>query len=117
MEDAHATELQLDDQRWSSWSYFGVFDGHAGYRTAIRSADRLHPRLLTSLNALVQGANTEKFSSTIKSSQLDFPKLEMAIKDAYFKFDQEWREENRAANPGRDRRATVRWVPSLSRLP
>jgi len=96
MEDAHATVLQLDEQRWSQWSYFGIFDGHAGYRTAIKSSEKLHQRILTSLNSLVQDS---KMSLPITSSQLDYSKFEMAIKDAYFKFDQEWREENRNQNP------------------
>lgn len=96
MEDAHATVLQLDEQRWPQWSYFGIFDGHAGYRTAVKSSEKLHQRILTSLNSLVQDS---KMSLPITSSQLDYPKFEMAIKDAYFKFDQEWREENRNQNP------------------
>lgn len=101
MEDAHATVLKLDDQRWSHWSYFGIFDGHAGFRTAMKSAEKLHLRIVSSLNGLVQENGQFKTSSTITSTQLDFPKLEMAIKDAYFKFDHEWREENRNANSGR----------------
>ena len=96
MEDAHATVLQLDEQRWSRWAYFGIFDGHAGYRTAVKSADKLHHRILSSMNSLVQDA---KASVPLTSSQLDYPKFEMTIKDAYFKFDQEWREENRHHNP------------------
>ena len=96
MEDAHATVLQLDEQRWSRWSYFGIFDGHAGYRTAVKSAEKLHQRILSSLNSLVQDT---KVSAPLTSSQLDYPKFEMTIKDAYFKFDQEWREENRNHNP------------------
>ncbi len=98
MEDAHATILKLDDHRWSHWSYFGIFDGHAGYRTAVKAAEKLHLRILSSLNTLVPD---QKSTSHITSSQLDFHKLEMSIKDAYFKFDTEWREENRSNNPGR----------------
>ena len=102
MEDAHATVLQLDEQRWSQWAYFGIFDGHAGFRTAVKSADKLHLRLLSSLNAFVQESSGNlKASTSITSSQLDYPKFEMTIKDAYFKFDHEWREENRNNNPGR----------------
>ncbi|CAF1271213.1 unnamed protein product [Adineta steineri] len=95
MEDAHATILKLDDNRWSHWSYFGVFDGHAGFRTAVKAAEKLHLRILTSLNTLVPD---QKSTSHITSSQLDFHKFEMAIKDAYFKFDNEWREENRSTS-------------------
>lgn len=101
MEDAHATVLKLDDQRWSHWSYFGIFDGHAGYRTAIKSAEKLHLRVVSSLNELVRDDGQLKSSSNITSTKLDFHKLEMSIKDAYFKFDHEWREENRSTNPGR----------------
>jgi serine/threonine protein phosphatase PrpC len=100
MEDAHATVLKLEDNRWSQWSYFGIFDGHAGFRTAIKSSEKLHLRIASSLNSLVQDNGNLKSLQHITSSQLDFNKFEMAIKDAYFKFDNEWREENRNNNPG-----------------
>ncbi|CAF3729160.1 unnamed protein product [Rotaria socialis] len=99
MEDAHAAVLKLDDNRWSTWSYFGIFDGHAGFRTAVKSAERLHPRIISSLNGLVQENANLKSSQNVTSSQLDFNKFEMAMKDAYFKFDNEWKEENRNNNP------------------
>jgi len=102
MEDAHSTILQLDEQRWSKWSFFGIFDGHAGYRTAVKSAEKLHLRILSCLNDFIQeNSNLKSSSSAISSSQLDFNKFEMTIKDAYFKFDNEWREENRANVSGR----------------
>lgn len=110
MEDAHATVLKLDDARWSNWSYFGIFDGHAGYRTAIKSAEKLHLRIVSSLNSLAQENTNLKSLSAINSSQLEFGKLEMAIKDAYFKFDNEWREENRNQNPGNAREPTLSLV-------
>lgn len=100
MEDAHAVLLKLDDNRWSKWSYFGIFDGHSGFRTAAKAADKLHYRIVSSLNGLVQDDPSLKSSQHITSSQLDFNKLEMAIKDAYFKFDNEWREENRSNSQG-----------------
>ena len=100
MEDAHAAVLKLDEHRWSHWSYFGIFDGHAGFRTAAKAAEKLHLRIASSLNGLVQENGNLKSLKYIMSSQLDFDKLEMAIKDAYFKFDHEWREENRNHNPG-----------------
>lgn len=100
MEDAHATILKLDDNRWSQWSYFGVFDGHAGFRTAVKASEKLHLRLVSCLNQFAQ-EHLNKSSAAITSSQLDFHQFEMAIKDAYFKFDNEWREENRTTNPGR----------------
>ncbi|CAF0736268.1 unnamed protein product [Adineta ricciae] len=96
MEDAHATVLKLDDNRWSRWSYFGVFDGHAGFRTASKASEKLHTRIVSSLNTLITDS---KSTSQIMSSQLEFHKFESAIKEAYFKFDSEWREENRTANP------------------
>ncbi|CAF2805081.1 unnamed protein product [Rotaria sp. Silwood2] len=99
MEDAHAAVLKLDDNRWSHWSYFGIFDGHAGFRTAVKAAEKLHSRIISCLNGLVQENGNLKSSQYITSSQLDFNKFEMAIKDAYFKFDNEWREENRSNNP------------------
>ncbi|CAF1117109.1 unnamed protein product [Rotaria sordida] len=99
MEDAHTAVLKLDDNRWSHWSYFGIFDGHAGFRTAVKSAEKLHLRIMSCLNGLVQENGNLKSSQHITSPQLDSNKFEMAIKDAYFKFDNEWREENRNNNP------------------
>ena len=101
MEDAHATILKLDGQRWSNWSYFGIFDGHAGFRTAMKAAEKLHSSVLSSLNNLVMNNNNSKSNSPISSSQLNFHQFEAAIKEAYFKFDSDWREENRVNNPGR----------------
>jgi len=99
MEDAHATILKLDDQRWSHWSYFGIFDGHAGHRTAVRAADKLHLRLVTCLNQYLSDLLPTKSTGPVSSSQLDFHMFEMAIKDAYFKFDNECRDENRSQHP------------------
>ena len=102
MEDAHATVLQLDDQTWSKWSYFGVFDGHAGFRTAARSAEKLHAQILSSLNKFVhESSGNLRAVTQITSSQLDLAKFELTIKEAYFKFDHDWREENRNHNPGK----------------
>lgn len=102
MEDAHATILQLDDHRWSRWSYFGIFDGHAGSRTAIRSAEKLHAQIVSSLDKFVEETLPEYRTNTnpISSTLFDRSKFEITIKDAYFKFDHEWREENRNHNPG-----------------
>lgn len=101
MEDAHATVLQLDEKRWSRWSYFGIFDGHAGYRTAVRSSEKLHNQIICSLNKFVDETLIDHRSNNnpISSSQLDRARFDMTIKDAYFKFDHEWREENRNQNP------------------
>ena len=101
MEDAHATVLQLDDICWSQWSYFGVFDGHAGARTATKAADELHLHIVSSLNKLARELHDGQLPRNITSSQLDFRRLEATIKDAYFKFDNEWREENQNYDLGR----------------
>ncbi|CAF0790251.1 unnamed protein product [Didymodactylos carnosus] len=106
MEDAHAAVLRLDDNRWSRWSYFGIFDGHAGKYVAILASQRLHMRILQSLNNMVNHEHPKAVAgvhnnqqSYITSSQLDFHKFENAIKDAYFKFDQELREDLRNQSP------------------
>ncbi|VEL39090.1 unnamed protein product [Protopolystoma xenopodis] len=40
MEDAHVAKTELSGE-FSSWSYFGVFDGHAGCRVSELCADKL----------------------------------------------------------------------------
>lgn len=100
MEDAHTTILRLDEKKWTNWSYFGVFDGHAGSRTAIRAAEKLHIAIVSSLNSAFVDSTNSKSNSPISSSQIDLRQFEMSIKDAYFKFDEEWRDENRNQNSG-----------------
>ncbi|CAF0756633.1 unnamed protein product [Didymodactylos carnosus] len=102
MEDAHGAILRLDDNRWSRWSYFGIFDGHAGKNVAILGAQRLHTRILQSLNNMINLEHSKASGSAhnnqqpyVTSSQFDFLKFEAAIKDAYYKFDAELRDELR----------------------
>jgi serine/threonine protein phosphatase PrpC len=113
MEDAHATILKLDDHHWSQWSYFGVFDGHAGFRTAAVAAEKLHLQLVSSLNNLVSDHLPSNTVASINFSEIDSHQLEMTIKDAYFKFDNDWREDIRQHYPGREKtnkKGTIRIV-------
>jgi serine/threonine protein phosphatase PrpC len=47
MEDAHQIKVGLSDSDvFKSWSFFAVFDGHAGSRVALHSSENLLEYLL-----------------------------------------------------------------------
>lgn len=47
MEDAHHVQIALKNESpFDSWSFFAVFDGHAGSKVAFHSAENLLQTLL-----------------------------------------------------------------------
>lgn len=47
MEDAHHVEVKVqNDPPFDTWSFFAVFDGHAGSKVALHSAENLLHTLL-----------------------------------------------------------------------
>jgi protein phosphatase 1B len=48
MEDAHVVQIGLDkDGPFATWSFFAVFDGHAGNKVAQHSANHLLKSVLS----------------------------------------------------------------------
>ena len=55
MEDAHTHILSLKDDEKSS--FFGVYDGHGGYKVAHYASENLHKKILTQPNYGELGSN------------------------------------------------------------
>jgi len=117
MEDRHKHLIPLDKHSWKSWSFFAIFDGHngicqkqrcflsfkkkklfvfakiQGICAARNSADRLDSHLLRELNRIPAEPenNVIKAGVPICSSQVDLDQLHCAIKQSYYKLDQDLR--------------------------
>jgi protein phosphatase 1B len=62
MEDAHHVEIKVQNSPpFDTWSFFAVFDGHAGSRVAMHSAEHL-------LQTLLQTEEFKKLSEEMKNS-------------------------------------------------
>nr|CBE67042.1 CG6036-PA [Drosophila atripex] len=72
MEDTHAAAIGINEA-FPSWSYFGVFDGHAGKAIALQCADDL-------LNTIVK---TDQFSKM---------QIELGIRTGFLRLDDEMRK-------------------------
>lgn len=81
MEDAH-TAKSLNDQL-TDWSFFGVFDGHAGENASKYCAKNLHEVIV----------KNENFKNAIKdnSSSPDLNLLEQGIVDGFLELDESMR--------------------------
>lgn len=75
MEDKHAAKTGLDEKDFTDWSFFAVFDGHAGDQSAIYSSSHLLEAIL----------DTDDFQKKI-----DFPR---GIRSGFLNMDNELREE------------------------
>lgn len=83
MEDAHSSMNTLSEQL-KEWSFFGVFDGHAGASVSKYCAENLHDFIVKSKN----------FRAAIKesSSSPDLNLLEQGICDGFLEMDAAMRE-------------------------
>jgi len=76
MEDYHKHLIPFDSQSWNDWSFFAIFDGHAGMGTARYAADHLDKKLLDTFD------HNNKMSDT---------QLHSAIKEAFVELDKDVR--------------------------
>lgn len=74
MEDKHITKTGLDDTEYADWSFFAVFDGHAGDQSAIYSSTHL-------LDAILQ---TDEFKAK---------NVPLAIRSGFLNMDNDLRAE------------------------
>lgn len=91
MEDAHAALVELPAP-FKSWSYFGVFDGHAGSRVSELCSDRLLESIL----------HTDEFKKIAESDlqELDIPLMRQGIVNGFLAFDRDLVREDRDEKSG-----------------
>lgn len=83
MEDAHTAKIGLTEQL-QDWSFFAVFDGHAGANVSKYCAENLHEFITKS----------ENFRKAVedRSSSLDLKQLEQGIIDGFLELDEAMRK-------------------------
>ena len=83
MEDAH-TDITGLNQELQEWSFFGIFDGHAGSNASLYCAENLLGCVLSS----------DDFKAALKSgpSSPDLEQLKSGIKMGFFELDKTMRE-------------------------
>ena len=87
MEDSHTAKLSLP--KLPNWSFFAVFDGHAGSKVAEYSSQHLVDEIL----------KHDYFQKVINgSSEENVELISEAIKDAFFKLDETMRHTTDAKN-------------------
>ena len=91
MEDSHTAILSLPNL--PKWSFFAVFDGHAGSKVAEYSAQHL-------VDVILKHQNFQKLVNGNVDENVEL--IEKAIKDAFFELDEKMRENCEAKN-GLDR--------------
>jgi len=85
-EDAHTHELSLPAP-FEKWSFFSVFDGHAGSLVAEESSKRLLPKLLDQ----EYFKTLAKEETLIKENTYDIEKLSEAIQEGFLDLDEDLR--------------------------
>jgi hypothetical protein len=92
MEDAHVVKLGLDnDSPFKEWSFFGVFDGHAGTKVALHSSEHLLQSVLS----------TEQFKQLIEETKKNGGKmspkliklLEEGVKNGFLTLDAQMKDK------------------------
>ena len=79
MEDAHSTIASLP--RFNSWSYFAVFDGHAGSRISAYCAAKLLDAILTNRDFLPNGSTEPTVESVEVGMRTGFLQLDSEIRN------------------------------------
>uniref|UniRef100_H2Z7Z9 PPM-type phosphatase domain-containing protein n=1 Tax=Ciona savignyi TaxID=51511 RepID=H2Z7Z9_CIOSA len=83
MEDSHTAKLSLPGL--PSWSFFAVFDGHAGSKVAEHSSEHL-------LDSILSHANFKKIIESSEKGKIEDEKLvKKAIVDSFLLFDHKMR--------------------------
>ena len=83
MEDAH-TDMAALNQDLQEWSFFGIFDGHAGSNASLYCAENLLGCVLSN----------DGFKAALKSGPMspDLEQLKTGIKEGFFEVDKAMRE-------------------------
>ncbi|XP_053731471.1 protein phosphatase 1B isoform X2 [Synchiropus splendidus] len=104
MEDAHTAILGLSAPGMSDWSYFAVFDGHAGFKVASYCSEHLLEHIIcASLEAgKRQGSLTGSGSSSNNPASLTVEMVKTGIRTGFLRIDERMRSFSEAKN-GLDR--------------
>uniref|UniRef100_A0A0N5AWN2 PPM-type phosphatase domain-containing protein n=1 Tax=Syphacia muris TaxID=451379 RepID=A0A0N5AWN2_9BILA len=96
MEDAHVVEISMSsDPPFKNWSFYAVFDGHAGSKAAHHSAEHLLKTLLA----------TKEFSQKLNEtggvlSSKTLKLLEEGIKSGFLTMDEKMKEKSETGKSG-----------------
>ncbi|XP_062502856.1 protein phosphatase 1B-like isoform X2 [Corticium candelabrum] len=99
MEDAHTSVAGLPDHE--KWSFFGVFDGHAGSKCAGYTSDHILNHLMRNME---REKSEEDASSSIGSGSID--KVKEAIRQTFLGLDEEIQQTPNWSN-GKDLSGTT----------
>lgn len=80
MEDAHTTELNLEEDESKSMALFGVFDGHGGEKAAIYTGENL-PRILLEQQSFKEGQYEQAMKDSFLAMDVALTKDELLSKD------------------------------------
>lgn len=99
MEDAHTAVLGLPDPRMKDWSFFAVYDGHAGSRVANYCSKHLLEHII---NASIgqQGASPGSESTPVETPSVEA--IKAGIRTGFLKIDEHMRSFSDLRN-GMDR--------------
>ncbi|ULT89564.1 hypothetical protein L3Y34_008177 [Caenorhabditis briggsae] len=87
MEDSHIAEaIMSQSSPYKDWSFFAVFDGHAGHHIANRASSQLLEHLITSDEFRQMTKALEENNGTLTDSTLKL--LETGIKKGFLSFDE-----------------------------
>lgn len=99
MEDAHTAVLGLPDSRMKDWSFFAVYDGHAGSRVANYCSKHLLEHII-SASLGQQGTSSGSESTTVETPSVESVKA--GIRTGFLKIDEHMRSFSDLRN-GMDR--------------
>uniref|UniRef100_A0A1I7U737 PPM-type phosphatase domain-containing protein n=1 Tax=Caenorhabditis tropicalis TaxID=1561998 RepID=A0A1I7U737_9PELO len=99
MEDSHIAEaIMSQSSPYKDWSFFAVFDGHAGHHIANRASSQLLEHLISSEEFLEMTKALEENNGVLTDSTLKL--LESGIKKGFLSFDEISKASNEISKSG-----------------
>ncbi|KAI6199023.1 PPM-type phosphatase domain-containing protein [Aphelenchoides besseyi] len=113
MEDAHDVKVSISEKEpFKNWSFFAVFDGHAGSRVALHSSENLLQYLLDTqeFKGLVSELEKSKGEVTEKAKEL----ITNGIKAGFLKLDEHMSHEKGSDGEQKEKSGTTAVCAILS---